>query len=437
MSISTAATPSAARSEERVEVRRHLRRNYAVHSVEGGLFIGGMAFAHPQTVLPRMIERLHGPDWIIAASPILLMVGFFLPSLFITHRLERMGRLMRFVLLLGTVQRLPYLLVGLALVYATLPPMAVLGLVVLAPLSSGFFGGLSAPAWRELLAKSIPAERRASLWAIRFVIGGLLGVLAGQAVSGVLSGLPLTQAYGVLHLLVFALMLASLAVFALAREPNLTSARAHSTLGWWHHALAMRRVVAVDHRLQVYLGARYLYSGLFVALPFLSLHSLSVLGTPDGYLGRLLTFQMIGSVVGNLLGGFLGDRRGGRRVVILSLSVAIAVMASAGGCSTATSFDALYVALGLSVGLGGVGAPTLDLEMSPFERRMSYQTVIGLTHLAGMLSAVLIASLMRQLSASFAALSSVATALLVGSLGLLLRLREPRGDPAGEIAASG
>jgi MFS family permease len=343
---------------------------------------------------------------------------------------------MRFVLLLGTVQRLPYLLVGLTLVYATLPPAAVLALVVLAPLSSGFFGGLSAPAWRELLAKSIPAERRASLWAIRFVIGGLLGVLAGQAVRGVLNGLPLTQAYGVLHLLVFALMLASLAVFALAREPNLTSTRAHATLGWWHHALGMRRVIAADQRLRVYLGARFLYSGLFVALPFLSLHSLSVLDASDGYLGRLLTCQMIGSVVGNLLGGYLGDRQGGRGVVLLSLSAAIAVMASAGSCSSAGSFDVLYVALGLSVGLGGVGAPTLDLEMSPFERRMSYQTVIGLTHLAGMLSAVLVASLLRQLSTSFVLLSGVATALLTGSLGLLLRLREPRHDRAREVAAS-
>ena len=57
------ASSSAALSEEHFEVARHLRRNYAAHSLEGGLFIGGVAFVHPQTVLPRIIERLGGPDW--------------------------------------------------------------------------------------------------------------------------------------------------------------------------------------------------------------------------------------------------------------------------------------------------------------------------------------------------------------------------------------
>ena len=36
------ASSSAAVTEEHFEVARHLKRNYAAHSLEGGLFIGGV-----------------------------------------------------------------------------------------------------------------------------------------------------------------------------------------------------------------------------------------------------------------------------------------------------------------------------------------------------------------------------------------------------------
>jgi hypothetical protein len=69
------------------DVARHLPRNYTAHAVEGGMYMGGLAFAHPQTVLPRMVEQLGGPDWLIALAPVLLMIGFSSPSLFVTHRI--------------------------------------------------------------------------------------------------------------------------------------------------------------------------------------------------------------------------------------------------------------------------------------------------------------------------------------------------------------
>ena len=232
---------------EQREVSRHFKRNYLAHSLEGGLFMGGVAFLHPQTVAPRMIERLGGPDWMIAASPILQLVGFYIPSLFLTHRLERLAFLKPFVMALGVLQRLPYLLMGIVLLFARETDRWVLPLVMLTPLLSGLAGGVSITAWREYVAKSIPAPRRASLWACRFVLGGLLGVAAGQGVQLVLgqhfaasgSALP---AYGVLHFGVLGGMLASYAVLAITREPNLPSTRPGAEKSWWGYARSMRRM---------------------------------------------------------------------------------------------------------------------------------------------------------------------------------------------------
>jgi MFS family permease len=421
------ASSSAALGEEDFEVARHLKRNYVAHSLEGGLFIGGVAFVHPQTVLPRIIERLGGPDWVIAAAPVLLMLGFFTPSLFITHRLERLSVLKPFVMAIGLLQRLPYLLVGSSLLLVPDPGDTVLTLVVLAPLLSGLAGGVSVTAWREYIAKSIPAHRRASLWAIRFVLGGVIGVLAGQLVSVVLNRYGETRAYALLHLAVFALMTLSYGMFALTREPNLDSTRAHASKSWWSYARAVRRIVLEDSHLRPYLGCRALFSGLYVVLPFLTLRALEVLRLPDAYLGRLLMFQMVGSVVGNLVGGYLGDRRGGKLVMLLSQGGSILVAVGATSLTSALAFELLFMALGLAFGLGGVGVPTLDFEMSNFAQRMSYQTVIGVSHLLGMIGAVLIAATVRQFSTNFNLLAWISAGMMLGSLLLLLRLPEPRG----------
>jgi len=73
-----------------------------------------------------------------------------------------------------------------------------------------------------------------------------------------------------------------------------------------------------------------------------------------------------------------------------------------------------------------VGVATLDLEMGGFAQRMSYQTVIGLSHLAGLLGAVAIATLVRHFSSSFALLAWIAALLMLGSFVLLSGLPEPR-----------
>jgi hypothetical protein len=55
--------------------------------------------------------------------------------------------------------------------------------------------------------------------------------------------------------------------------------------------------------------------------------------------------------------------------------------------------------------------------------------VIGLSHLLGMLAAVVIAALVRQVSSSFDLLAWIAAGMMLGSLVLLLRLPEPRRHP--------
>ena len=135
---------NADRHERRYQLRvkRHLVWNYLVHSIEGGLCIGGMAFVSGQTIAPKMVESLGGPSWLVGLMPILLLVGFMAPQLFVAHRIERMARHKPLVVFTSIPQRLPYLFAGLVLVYwADDYPGLALAAAALCPLVSGLTAG--------------------------------------------------------------------------------------------------------------------------------------------------------------------------------------------------------------------------------------------------------------------------------------------------------
>jgi len=90
-------------------------RNYHAHIWEGGLYLGGMAFVSAETVLPRIVEQLGATPLIISMMPTLLILGFMSPGVLVVPLLERLPRYYPFVMLAGFLQRLPYLLAGLAL----------------------------------------------------------------------------------------------------------------------------------------------------------------------------------------------------------------------------------------------------------------------------------------------------------------------------------
>ena len=59
------------------------KRNFAIHSLEGGLYMGGIAFLSAESVLPTMVNSRGGSEWLVALMPSLMAMGFFTPVLFV------------------------------------------------------------------------------------------------------------------------------------------------------------------------------------------------------------------------------------------------------------------------------------------------------------------------------------------------------------------
>ena len=51
--------------------------NYAMMTIDGGLFMGGLGFLAAQTLMPKMIQSLGGPIWLIDANRFYLASTFY------------------------------------------------------------------------------------------------------------------------------------------------------------------------------------------------------------------------------------------------------------------------------------------------------------------------------------------------------------------------
>jgi MFS family permease len=401
-----------------------LRRNFAAHVAEGGLYIGGLSFVSSSTVLPRMLERLGAPDVLVALSPTLLTIGFILPGLFVAHRIEQLPKMRGWVVGLGVWQRLPYLAAALLLWAAAQHPSWAMPTVLATPLLSGCIGGVAVNAWKEYVASTIPERLRASMWALRFVVGTVIGFLAGGVVTRVLSEVPGPRGYALLHAGTFVCMAASFFIFLWTNERPHGPRAAQQTLGELLHGVPA--LVRSNRRFALYLWARVPLHGVYVIVPFLGVHALTVLQKPDAYLGTLLASNMLGSLIGYVLAGYSGDRHGGRLSLLTAHFAFLGVAAGTPFAATAWGFQALFFLLGAGLSLSAVALSTLDLEIAPFERRVSFQAVLGVFTLLGLVAASLLAALVRHFTPDMRLLCAPAALLMLVSLSLFFVVEEPR-----------
>src|SRR6185312_13726781 len=146
----------------------------------------------------------------------------------------------------------------------------------------------------------------------------------------------------------------------------------------------------------------FIYFGFVTFIPLYFIH---VLHTSKATGGAALTVMLIGGAIGTLVGGQLADRFGRRSVLIGSMAVmpflilgfvaspaALAMLfAAVAGAATIATFAvtivmgqeylpgrigvASGVTIGLSIGLGGVGAPLLGLVADAHGLRSVFELV--------------------------------------------------------------
>lgn len=415
-----------------VEMRRFFWRNYLANSVEGGIYIGGMALLSADSILPAMIKSLGGPTWLISLMPMMMMLGCIWPPLLTAHWVEQMTHVKPLCMVTGFLQRLPAGIAGIVLLTcADTHPDLTLTVAALAPLVSGLSFGVSMGAWMEMVTRIIPEERRASCWAARYLVTAVIGVAAGTIVKWVLAEHPGATGYGYLHLICFAFLMLSFAIFAMIREMPRPAHLTTNGRGLGDNLKSLPTLVGSDPRLRRFLTARVLRSGLFVVTPFLAIHALETTGNSDAYLGQLVMVQMIGGIAGNITAGYLGDRFGGKGVLILARLMLAATAPLAAVNQTNWGFLGVFFLLGFGNYADRVGDSTLSVELCPEDRRPTVMSLMMTISFPSMLAAAAASTVLRESCSSLIPAASVTAVCLLASVIFIWGIPEPRrGKPA-------
>jgi MFS family permease len=418
------------------EVKRYFWRNYMAHGFDGGFFRGAAIVTSATIVLPPIIKDLGGPAWLITMVPVMMSVGFTAPAVFTAHWIDRQARYMPLLLVTGAFQRLPYLVAGLILLLApTAHPTVLLAAVALAPLVSGISGGITMTAWQQLVVRTIPENRRSSLFGFRFTLASILGLTGGWVVHASLDAYPGPVGYGVLHLYSFTALAISYIAFAMIRETNTVPVVSHGghTLG--DNLRAIPSLLRSAPHMVYYIATVALNNGMFILIPYLSIRAKETLHMPPSYLGELVAAQMVGAILGNFVAGYLGDRYGGKRVMMIgqALFVPMAIWSYMAG--TGPEFLAIFVLFGFAQNMLQIAGTTLNMEICPANRRSTYLAMILFIGTPSTLAAAVLSAQAGDAADRYIYIMVMTVVCLVAALAFLWRVQEPRKTPAVPLEA--
>lgn len=405
-----------------------VRRNFICHVLEGGLYMGGTAFLSPESVLPKMVQTLGGQSWIIALMPVLLPAASAAAGVFIAPLVERLHRFKPWVLTFGMLQRLPYLITGLLLLFAQNLDGSLLVIVVLTPVVSGLIGGVNVVAWMEMVTRMVPERIRPAGWSARYIIQAGIGMVAGLVIHQVLTHIPGRLGYAWLHLTTFALLFISWTSQLFMKEhAGLHAKRVLPTRQPYHRYLAgLPALLTSQPNLLKLVLARFTGMGYLMLVSFLTIHALHVTGRPEADEGHFVTWQAVGTVIGSLLAAWVGYTSGGKILLQASRTICIGLCIWVALTGTFTGFFIAYFVLGFGLFLDRVGDLTLAAELCPTERRSTLQALLGFCNVFSFLIATSLGGLIYTFTESFQAVALTAGVFAAVSMLILRFIPEPR-----------
>ena len=396
----------------------------------------GMAFVSSATVLPAFAASLGASTVYIGAIPAVMMIGWYLPPLFVAAHAERLPRKLPFVLRWTGWERLPFLVLALVAFFLAdrAPGLSLWGLLVMLLLMTTV-GGVLMPAWTDLVARTLPARIRGRFFGLASLVG-TAGGLAGTALtSWALGTLESATAYGVCFLAATVFVGISWIALALVREPP--SASVPVETDFWTHLGGIPALLRQDSSFSWYLVARVLTFAAVVGAGFFTVYALRVLRASAADVGLFTGLLLAGQMAGQMVLGWVADRAGHRLVIVLAAAAASVMNLVALAAGSLGVFVVVFALNGFFTAAIQVSALNMLFEFSPTPRQNPTYVGIERTFLAPfgfglpLLGGLLIDALSYGFVFGMSAACSAAAALV-----LLLLVRDPRHHAADPAAAA-
>ena len=306
----------------------HLGRNFGLGVLNGSLYTLAETLTDPTLVLTWFLSRLSASNVLIGLVLPLRDVGWFLPQLFIAHSLARLPKKMPAYSSAALVRALAWMMMALV-VLTQREPSILIAAFFIPYIVNSFAGGWAGLPFMDIVAKTIPAERRGSYFGARLFVGGALGIAASLVVRYALSEkLGRTFPANVGQLVAIAAFFAVVALlsFTFVVEPPgevIESASLSAHLG---------RAVKLpqrDNNFRLFLITRVSLMLAQMATPFFAVYASRELGAGPDMVGVYLAASTTASLLSNLVWSRISDWRGNRAVIrsAAGLGLAMALLA--------------------------------------------------------------------------------------------------------------
>jgi len=428
------------------------KRNFWLGVANGCLVLVGDRLVQASNVLPFLILGWTDQKWVVGLLNAVTAVGFTIPQVFMARALENRPRKMPFYWL-GSGLRIVFMGAITAMLLWGPTDRPVLLLVAFFALYGLFMASaaISTLPFNDILAKSIPANRRGSYMMWRRSGSCILILLISSPIARHLlsakSGYSFPRNFGMLFAIALVFMASAWFVFSLCREPVRPVQRRRITVA--QHLRRGPRLWRRDAAFRGLLQVTALTTLSSMTLSFYAPFAKDALGASASVAGLFLFFDAGAALIGNIVWASLGDRRGNRIVLIGSGATGVA------GAVLMLLACALPVTPVRVPGLGALPVPMLLvfatvvagsffaqakmvgeqnylLEIAPERRRPSYLGFNSAMQLPLALVPVLAGAVVDRFSyAPLFVLSALGGGLAVARA---LALREPR-DVSGDQTA--
>ena len=351
--------------------------NFSVNVLDNMFYALAISLVSQETIMPLLVSQLTDSTVAIGLIPAIFSLSFLLPQLFVANHAEGLKRKLPFVLLgSGLLQRLPYPVIGLALLlFAVDAPGLALALFFIGIATAAFGGGIVTPAWFTMIGKVVPLRRRGIFFGLADGGGLLMGVIGAYFVGRILDAVDYPGNFTLLFLIAGIPLAISWCALALTREP--ASEDVKSALPLRHYFRQLPAVLREHINYRRFLIGYALLKMSMMAVGFTIIfgdRNFNLTGADIG----LLNAVFIGTqAVMRLIFGWLGDRWGHKRNLVISAgSMALAAI------FTLTATHALglapaFICLACAISSDSVSHLNIVLE---FAAPADQPTYIGLTN---------------------------------------------------------
>ena len=374
-------------------------------------------------MLPLFVSRLSSERWLQGLLPTLTQVGALLPALFMAPLTASLPRRKPLILLVTIGERLPWLMLGLLLLFWPHVPAASM-LVIFFTLYAiyTFSGGFVSIAWQDFISRVIPEQRWGTFFGLQFGLGGVLGVAGASIASVILATQPFPQSVGVLALICFGAMIPSYFFLAATVEPPQATKPRQPMLAFLRGVGPLLRR---DHGFRRYLFCRSAISLGLVGHSFVTAAALERFQLTDAQIGVFTAVLLAAQALSHMGSGALADRWGHKQVLELATGIGLLALLLAVVAPSATWFFPIFVLVGAAQAGYQLSGYTMIFSFSTPADRPTYIGVAN-TALAPMAAfGPLLAGALAE-RAGYNALFLVLLAIgLAGVLGLHWRVPTP------------